>query len=774
MRLVQSRIFGTLLGVTVAALVSCTPLAELPTAAIPSPKKADGVTIASIPDVVISQIYGGGGNAGATYKNDFIELFNPGTSPLNVAGWSVQYASSAGTTWQTTAITGTIQPGHYFLVQESQGSGGTTNLPTPDVIGTIAMSGTAGKVFLSRSTVALTGACPAGGAVVDGVSYGTAASDCGSKTTATLSNTTAALRGANGCTYTGDLSKDFSAVAPNPRNASASSTTCPVSQPAGALDHVLIAGPTAVTPGGTAQFTATPQDVNNTTVSTATVTWSSSDVNTATVDATGKVTGVVSNVNAVTITVSALDNGITKTNSAQITVGDATITFVDISTTSASFPPGFQAQLFATARVSSGGAIVPATFVFEALDPAIATIATVANSGIVTSVAASVTKPRFRVTATPIAGGTAFQFTTSPITVETPVTAPTSIYAVNDELGDPTAAGTNVNDQLIVRPQYTLSYNQSRGTPNWVSYELDARQMVAGQDRCNCFTADPNIPIAKQIFTSDYTNGGFDRGHMTRSADRTAGNTDNAATFYLTNVVPQQADLNQGVWAQFENTLADSARLGRAVYIVTGPLYSRSLSLQFVKNEGKVAIPDSTWKIAVIGPDPAGVPFTKTDLQTVNDLSNFTVLAVNMPNIAGVRNDPWQKYLTTVSKIEIATGYNFLSLLSEPLQCRIEVRNCLPEAKLTASGSTTIAAGGTFTLKAVATDADGADGPWSLTIDWGDNTSFLSTLYALPSVRRPLARAKVYSTPGTYTVTLTVTDKNGGQGVSTLTVTVTP
>ena len=130
-------------------------------------------------------------------------------------------------------------------------------------------------------------------------------------------------------------------------------------------------------------------------------------------------------------------------------------------------------------------------------------------------------------------------------------------------------------------------------------YTIDGRNFYAND-------ADPLLPADKQLLTSDYTGSGFDRGHMTRSADRTAGNVDNAITFYLTNVVPQMADLNQGVWAQFENALADSARAGRAVYVITGPLYSRSLPLRFVKDEGKIAIPDSTWKVALIGPRNAG------------------------------------------------------------------------------------------------------------------------------------------------------------------------
>ena len=96
--------------------------------------------------VVISQVYGGGGNAGATFKNDFIELFNRGATTLNLTGWSVQYGSATGSTWSPTPLSGTIQPGQYYLVQEAPGAGGSVNLPTPDATGSIAMGATAGKV----------------------------------------------------------------------------------------------------------------------------------------------------------------------------------------------------------------------------------------------------------------------------------------------------------------------------------------------------------------------------------------------------------------------------------------------------------------------------------------------------------------------------------------------------------------------------------------------------------------------------------------------------
>ncbi len=174
---------------------------------------------AELISVVVSQVYGGGGNAGATLKNDFIELYNRGTASVSLAGWSVQYASAAGTSWATTVLSGSIVPGAYYLIQEAQGAGGTVNLPTPDATGAIAMSATAGKVALVNSTLALTGACPSSTAFADLVGYGTTAT-CfeGSGPAPTLTNTTADLRADDGATDTNNNASDFAAGAPNPRN----------------------------------------------------------------------------------------------------------------------------------------------------------------------------------------------------------------------------------------------------------------------------------------------------------------------------------------------------------------------------------------------------------------------------------------------------------------------------------------------------------------------------------------------------------------------------
>ena len=190
--------------------------------------------------VVISQVYGGGGNSGSVYKNDFVELYNRGTTAVDLAGYTIQYASAASGTFSTTpptgtgtpfytTLSGTIQPGQYFLVQEAAGAAGTTNLPTPDVTGAIAISGTAGRVALVSSNTPI--AFPAD--ALDFVGWNTTAIQREGGTTASnapaTNNTTSILRKNNGCQDTNINSADFAVstgaiVARN--SATAATSTC--------------------------------------------------------------------------------------------------------------------------------------------------------------------------------------------------------------------------------------------------------------------------------------------------------------------------------------------------------------------------------------------------------------------------------------------------------------------------------------------------------------------------------------------------------------------
>jgi hypothetical protein len=207
------------------ALLSAAPASHRPLHETEGARVRTPLTGGISTSVVISQVYGGGGNGGSTWKNDYIELFNVSAAPVSLAGWSVQYASSTGSSWQVTSLTGSIGPGQYYLVKEAAGTGGTTNLPTPDATGSISMSASTGKVALVSSTSALSGTCPSAN-IVDFVGYGSANCFEGTGGTGTLSSTVAALRNDNGCTDSGNNNTDFATGAPNPRNTAAALNPC--------------------------------------------------------------------------------------------------------------------------------------------------------------------------------------------------------------------------------------------------------------------------------------------------------------------------------------------------------------------------------------------------------------------------------------------------------------------------------------------------------------------------------------------------------------------
>jgi uncharacterized protein len=193
---------------------------------------------ASSSGVVVSQVFAGGGNSGASYTNDFVELFNGGSAAVDITGWSVQYASAASTSWSATALAGSIQPGHYYLVQLASSGAVGAALPTPDTTGTTNIANTGGKIALVSGTNALTcgasaGSCSAASSVVDLLGYGSATDYEGSGPAPALSSTTAATRGGNGCSDTGSSSADFTAIAPTPRNSVSAAVTCSSTPPAG-------------------------------------------------------------------------------------------------------------------------------------------------------------------------------------------------------------------------------------------------------------------------------------------------------------------------------------------------------------------------------------------------------------------------------------------------------------------------------------------------------------------------------------------------------------
>ncbi|HEX4385408.1 MAG TPA: DNA/RNA non-specific endonuclease [Myxococcales bacterium] len=237
--------------------------------------------------------------------------------------------------------------------------------------------------------------------------------------------------------------------------------------------------------------------------------------------------------------------------------------------------------------------------------------------------------------------------------------------SVHTKLGIPdasTAVSTNTTHYLSVKHQYVVSYNGTRKTPNWSSWELNTSWLgtAARQDTYRADTTLPaNIP---QASLADYSGSGFDRGHMCPSADRTLSVADNTNTFFLTNMVPQSSNNNQGAWADLEDYTRGLAMQGKEVMVISGPIYSGTITT--VGNG--LQVPTSTWKVITVLDSPTQ--------GAANVTTSTRVIAVIMPNRdaqIAITAD-WHTFRTTVRAIEAATGLNIMSDVPQAVQDVIE------------------------------------------------------------------------------------------------------
>jgi DNA/RNA endonuclease G (NUC1) len=346
------------------------------------------------------------------------------------------------------------------------------------------------------------------------------------------------------------------------------------------------------------------------------------------------------------------------------------------------------------------------------------------------------------------------------VTVYVPSGAANLRLGHNEEFGEPHDADAS-DDVIINRSQYTVSYNPNRGGANWVSWNISASHITQVVTRCDggCYSAD--TALARRHLaaytTADWVsnvNGvtGYDRGHMAPSADWTSSEGDNVTTFFLSNFLPQRADLNQGPWEVLESALRDTVKAGREVYVIAGGIFTNGVGLGTLLDKGKIGIPDSTWKIAVITPAGTGINPDGTLPP------NSRVMAVNMPNVIGIRNNDWRMYLTTVAKIQRSTGYDFLDDLSEPTECIVEVRNCAPTARITGP-SFTATEGQSLSFTSV-TSSDPNEGD-VLGKQWYLNGSPLGSDDDF---------TKTFTADGTYEIKLVVTDNFGSNSTAVATV----
>jgi DNA/RNA endonuclease G (NUC1)/PKD repeat protein len=678
----------------------------------------------------------------ADASGEWFEVFNAGASTVDLNGWRI---TSGPTGSEQHMITGSlpIAPGGYLVFGNNANSATNGGLTVNYSYGTAL-------TLNNSNTDWLTLKLP-DGRLVDTVSYSTRSG--GVVVSPTYTPTAGASR------VLGDVTLDNTIIGGNPnwintptsvtyglgdRGTPGSGPYSPIE--AGPVVTVTVTpNPASVTPGGTRQLTATGRDADGL-VSSTTFTWASADEGIATVSATGLAAGVTEGTVVITATSA---NGVEGTTT--LTVAPPVVASVVVAmNTPRQVPLGFTKPAFPTVRDADNNVITPApSLTWSSSDDA---IATVDGLGYVTG---HVEGGPVTITATASNG----VFGTTTVTVLAADVATSAVYRNHLEFGTP-ADGDASDDILIARPQYALSYNAARGGPNWVAWNLNATQFGAAP-RCDCFSPDPALPPeVYHVVDLDYRNGGYDRGHMTMSEDRTTTYQENARTFYLTNVLPQAAENNQGPWVAFEIYANDLARVsGKELYILAGGEYGPSPAS--LKGEGKVQIPEYTWKIVVVVNGGAGL----ADVAAPSDLQ---VLAVRMPNLTtpgvpgsavGIRDLPWDTFTTTVDAIEAATGYDFLAALPDRVERIVEANDHFP----TASGGGPYAGveGSAIDFSALgSTDPDGDP----LTYAWafGDGVTGGGP-----------APAHAYADNGIYTATVIATDPYGAADTASATATVT-
>lgn len=253
-----------------------------------------------------------------------------------------------------------------------------------------------------------------------------------------------------------------------------------------------------------------------------------------------------------------------------------------------------------------------------------------------------------------------------------PSRAPAPPASVHLALGVPKDA-TPADDVLLLRDEMAIGYSPYLNAANWVSWRTTAADFGSAPRYSGTFISDTKLPAGLyRPLHADYTNSGFDRGHMVRSEERTSTAARNKATFVLSNILPQTEDLNRGPWYDFEQFLEEKvhptgagAAPAKDAYVIAGAIWPAACATHKPRASGdgchdigrtadptrRIAVPEATFKILVLV--DAGKPATTRPGREIH--------VVVMPNVAGIRAKAWRDYTSTVKEIERRTGYNLPS-----------------------------------------------------------------------------------------------------------------
>jgi endonuclease G, mitochondrial len=249
---------------------------------------------------------------------------------------------------------------------------------------------------------------------------------------------------------------------------------------------------------------------------------------------------------------------------------------------------------------------------------------------------------------------------TRPITTPSPTPfLPPSVHLAFGNPSNATQDATNDENYLLLGEGSAFSYNNERGTINWISWKTTQSDLGNSIPRPD-FRPDPRLPgNFQRIGYYDYSGSGYDRGHMVPSADRFANPKLNEETFMMTNIMPQTGALNQFPWEKLESYARSQAWRGFDVYQIAGVYGEQGILKR------KIVVPTNCWKIIAFL--PRGRPADRIDART-------RIIAVDMPNRKDIENDAWGKYKTTIRAIEEKTGYDFFVSMPKELQNQIETR----------------------------------------------------------------------------------------------------
>ncbi len=210
----------------------------------------------------------------------------------------------------------------------------------------------------------------------------------------------------------------------------------------------------------------------------------------------------------------------------------------------------------------------------------------------------------------------------------------------------------NVSEQILHRKGYTVSYNRDLKLPNWVAWELTPEKLTERESRTDKFLPDPDLPEDEAVTTDDYKGSGMDRGHMCPAGDNRWHWKAMQESFYMTNICPQNHNLNRGDWKELEEACRRWAQKEGRIYIVCGPvLYDRRH--RTIGKKHKITVPEAFFKVILC-----------TDS---NPPKAIGFIYKNTPG-----NHPLDSYVNTVDEVERITGIDFFPALPDEIEEKVE------------------------------------------------------------------------------------------------------